>query len=85
MSKRCGNWNPQDTRNGIESKEKENWKLGCRVTAWVRRFTDNCWKPAEQGEKGKLKPLEIQNAEEFIIREVQSKVYAAEIELMRRN
>ena len=41
-----------------------------RVTAWVRRFTDNCRKPAEQREKGELKPLELQNAEEFIIREV---------------
>ena len=29
MSKRCGDWTPQDTRNGIESKQKENWKLGC--------------------------------------------------------
>ena len=56
-----------------------------RVTAWVRRFTDNCRKPAEQREKGELKPLEPQNAEEFIIREVQSKVYSAEIEPLRRN
>ena len=56
-----------------------------RVTAWVRRFTDNCRKPAEQREKGELKPLELQNAEEFIIREVQSKVYSAEIEPLRRN
>ena len=29
--------------------------------------------------------MELQNAEEFIIREVQSKVYAAEIEPLRRN
>ena len=57
-----------------------------RVTAWVRRFTDNnCRKPAEQREKGELKPLELPNAEEFIIWEVQSKVYAAEIEPLRRN
>ena len=41
--------------------------------------------PAEQREKGELKPLELQNAEEFIIREVQSKVYAAEVEPLRRN
>ena len=60
-----------------------NWLV--RVTAWVRRFTANCRKSAEQREKGELKPLEIQNAEEFIIREVQSKVYAAEIEALRRN
>ncbi|XP_068749345.1 uncharacterized protein [Montipora capricornis] len=45
----------------------------------------NCRKSAEQREKGELKPLEIQNAEEFIIREVQSKVYASEIEALRRN
>ena len=51
----------------------------------MRRFTDNCRKPAEQREKGELKPLELQNAEEFIIREVQSKVYSAEIEPLRRN
>ena len=56
-----------------------------RVTVWVRRFTDICRKPAEQREKGELKPLELQNAEEFIFREVQSKVYAAEIEPLRRN
>ena len=51
----------------------------------MRRFADNCRKPAEQREKGELKPLELQNAEEFIIREVQSKVYSAEIEPLRRN
>ena len=51
----------------------------------MRRFTDNCRKPAEQREKGELKPLELQNADEFIIREVQSKVYSAEIEPLRRN
>ena len=56
-----------------------------RVTAWVRRFTDNCRKPAEQREKGELKPLELQNAEEFIIREVQSKVYSAKIESLTMN
>ena len=55
------------------------------MTASVRRFTDNCEKPAEQREKGELKPLELQNAEEFIIREVQSKVYSAEIQSLRRN
>ena len=36
--------------------------------------------PAEQREKGELKPLELQNAEEFITREVQSEVRSAEIE-----
>ena len=56
-----------------------------RVTAWVRRFTNNCRKSAKQREKGELKPLELQNAEEFIIREVQSKVYAAEIEALRKS
>ena len=34
--------------------------------------------PAEQREKGELKPLELQNAEEFITREVQSKVCSVE-------
>jgi len=56
-----------------------------RVTAWVRRFKDNCRKSAEQREKGELKPLALQNAEEFIIRKVQSKVYAAEIEPLTSN
>ena len=56
-----------------------------RVTAWVRRFTDSCRKPAEVREKGELKPLELQNGGEFIIREVQSKVHSAEIEPLRRN
>ena len=49
-------------------------------------ITDNYYrKPAEQREKGELKPLELQNAEEFIIQEVQSEVYAVEIEPLRRN
>ena len=38
-----------------------------------------------QREEGELKPLELQNKEEFLIREVQSKVYSAEIEPLRRN
>ena len=38
------------------------------------RITDNYRKPAEQRQKDELKPLELQNAEEFIIQEVQSKV-----------
>ena len=29
VSKRCGDWTPQDTQNGVKSKQKENWKLGC--------------------------------------------------------
>ena len=56
-----------------------------RLKAWVGRFTDSCRKPAEQREKGELKPLELQNAEGFIIREVQSKVYSAEIEPLSRS
>ena len=43
-------------------------------------------KPVEQREKGELKPLKLQNTEEFIILDVQSKVYSAEIkQLLRRN
>ena len=42
-------------------------------------------KPVEQREKGELKPLKLQNTKEFIILEVQSKVYSAEIEQLRRN
>ena len=60
MSKRCGDWNPKDTRNGIELKRKGELEIGfslVRVTAWVRRFTGNCRKPAEQGEKSELKPF----------------------------
>ena len=38
-----------------------------------------------QREEDELKPLELQNKEEFLIREVQSKVYSAEIEPLRRN
>ena len=64
-------------------KTKKELEIGLslvRVTAWVCRFTDDCRKSAEQREKGELKPLELQNTEEFIIREVQSKVCSAEIE-----
>ena len=38
-----------------------------RVTVWVCWFTDNCRKPAEQKEKGELKPLELQNADELML------------------
>ena len=55
------------------------------MTAWVCRFIDNCQKSAEQREKAELKPLELQNVEEFNIREVQSKVYSEETEPLRRN
>ena len=51
----------------------------------MRRLTDNCRKPAEQREKSELKPLELQNAEEFIIQEVQSKVYSVEKKSLTRN
>ena len=88
MSKRCGDWTPQDTLNGIESKKKGELEIGLslvRVTAWVRRFTDNCRKPADQRKKSELKPLELQNTEEFIIRGVQFKVYSAEMESLKRN
>ena len=40
---------------------------------------------SEQREKGELKQLELQNGEEFIVREVQSKMYSAKIEPLRRN
>ena len=36
--------------------------------------------PAEQREKNELKPLELQNAQEFITRQVQCEVCSAEIE-----
>ena len=69
-------------------KTKRELEIGLsliRMTAWVCRFIDNCRKSAEQREKAELKPLELQNVEEFNIREVQSKVYSAEIEPLRRN
>ena len=69
-------------------KTKRELEIGLsliRMTAWVCRFIDNCRKSAEQRQKGELKPLELQNVEEFNIREVQSKVYSAEIEPLRRN
>ena len=42
-------------------------------------------KPAEQRERGELKPLKLKNAEESIIRVVQSSVFVAEMEALRRN
>ena len=56
-------------------KTKRELEIGLsliRMTAWVCRFIDNCRKSAEQREKAELKPLELQNVEEFNIREVQS-------------
>ena len=79
---------PSRYSKGYRVKTKGELEIGLSlvcVTAWVRRFTGNCRKSAEQREKGDLKPLELQNAEEFVIRKVQSKVYAAEIEPLRRN
>ena len=69
-------------------KTKRELEIGLslvRMTAWVCRFIDNCRKSAEQRQKGELKPLELQNVEEFNIREVQSKVYSEETEPLRRN
>ena len=77
----------QDTK-WYRVKTKGELEIGLsfvRVTAWLSRFTNNCRKSAEQREKSELKPLELQNAEEFIIREVQSKVYSPEIEPLRSN
>ena len=51
----------------------------------MHQFIENCRKPAEQRERGELKPLELSNAEEVTIRDVHSRVYvlAAEIEALK--
>ena len=51
----------------------------------MHRFTANCRRPANQRLQGKLTPLELENAEEAIIREVQTETYAAEMDALRRN
>lgn len=69
-------------------KQKGEMELGLslvRVRAWVHRFTANCRRPADQRFKGELTPLELQDAEEAIIKEVQTEAYAAEMDALRRN
>ena len=47
---------PSRYSKGYRVKTKGELEIGLslvRVTAWVRRFTDKCRKPAEQREKGK--------------------------------
>ena len=56
-------------------KPKGQLKLGLslvRVKAWVNQFTANCRRPANQRLQGELTPLELENAEEAISREVQT-------------
>ena len=68
-------------------KRKGELELGLplvRVRAWIHRFNANCRRPADQRSKGELMPLELQDAEEAIIREVQPQTYAAEIDALRR-
>ena len=68
-------------------KRKVELELGLplvRVGAWIHRFNANCRRPADQRSKGELMPLELQDAEEAIIREVQTQTYAAEIDALRR-
>ena len=55
-----------------------------RVKAWVHRFTANCRKP-DNKRLQELTPLELEDAEEAIIREVQTEKYAAEMDALRRN
>ena len=79
---------PSGHSKWYQVKIKRELEIGLSIVGvkeWVCRFIDNCRKSAEQREKGELKPLELQNAEEFNIQEVQSKVYSAEIEPLRRN
>jgi len=67
-------------------KRKGELELGLslvRVRAWVHQFNANCRRPADQRSKGVM-PLELQDAEEAIIREVQTQTYAAEIDALRR-
>ena len=56
-----------------------------RVKAWVHRFTANCRRAANQRLQGQLTLLELEDAEEAIIREVQTEKYAAEMDALRRN
>lgn len=55
-----------------------------RVRAWVHRFNANCTRPADQRLKGELTPLELSDAEESNVREVQTKTYGAEMEALRK-
>lgn len=80
--------NPSRYSKWYRVKQKGELKLGLslvRVRAWVHRFTANCRRPADQRLKGELTPLELQDAEEAIIKEVQTEAYAAEMDALRRN
>lgn len=65
--------NPSRYSKWYRVKPKGELELGLslvRVKALVYRFTANCRRKANQGLQGELMPLELEGAEEAIIREV---------------
>ena len=80
--------NPSRYSKWYRVKPKGELELGLslvRVKAWVHRFTANCRRSANQRLQGELTPLELEDAEEAIIREVQTEKYAAEMDSLGRN
>ncbi|PFX26254.1 hypothetical protein AWC38_SpisGene9058 [Stylophora pistillata] len=77
------NANPADY--GTRGLTVEDLASTVRVRACVHRFNVNCRRPADQRLKGEVTPLEISDAEEATVREVQAKTYAAEMETLRKN
>ena len=80
--------NPSRYSKWYRVKPKEELELGLslvRVKAWVHPFTANCRRSGNQRLQGELTPLELEDAEETIIREVQTEKYAAEMDALRRN
>ena len=80
--------NPSRYSKWYRVKPKGELELGLslvRVKAWLHRFTANCRRSANQRLQGELTPLELEDAEEAIIRKVQTEKYAAEMDALRRN
>ena len=80
--------NPSRYSKWFRVKKKGELELGLslvRVRSWVHRFNANCRKPTDQRLKGELTPLELSDAEEAIIREVQTETYGAEMEALGKN
>ncbi|PFX18796.1 hypothetical protein AWC38_SpisGene16828 [Stylophora pistillata] len=79
--------NPSRYSKWFRVKRKGDLEFGLslvRVRAWVHRFNANCRRPADQRLKGELTPFELSDAEEAIVREVQTKTYGAEMEALRK-
>ncbi|XP_065194926.1 uncharacterized protein LOC135826224 [Sycon ciliatum] len=61
-----------------------DWQKTIRTLTWVRRFISNCRAAAEDRLAGELTPIELADAELYVVRNTQRDAFAAEIVLLRK-